>query len=105
MEPGPEDGPGIRYESLGSSFGNMGQPPWDQQVSSANDHRVHSSDAVVSRPILHIRHLQTRLLLFPSLLPHPPRVLHRSTTRSRYANPVFPQIRLTGHLMSTRPSV
>lgn len=33
VEPGPADGPGIRYESLGSSFGNFGQPPWDSHVS------------------------------------------------------------------------
>lgn len=51
MEPGPEDGPGIRYESLGSSFGNMGQiPPWDHQVSSADDLRVFLSDVAASRP-------------------------------------------------------
>jgi hypothetical protein len=34
VEPGPEDGPGIRYESLGSSFGNFGQPPWDNQQAT-----------------------------------------------------------------------
>ena len=49
MEPGPEDGPGIRYESLGSSFGNMGHPPWDQQVSNADDSLVYDSDTLVSR--------------------------------------------------------
>jgi len=68
VEHSPEDGPGVRHESLDSSFGNMGQPSWDQQVSSGvGDHRVCRSDVAV-----------------------PPSVCYQDTTQGRWRpSPLF----------------